>query len=139
MNRLVIDASVLVKLFIEEVGSRSAALTVRKADALFAPDLLWPETGNILWKYCRRGELEAHEADAVLDEMLRMPIEIVEGQRLIRAAVKIATATDRTAYDCLYVAAAIEVDATLVTADERLCHALEGSPFAERVRPIGKK
>ena len=51
---LVIDASVLIKFFIPEILSEKAENhhnQVAKGDlSLVAPDLIFPEAGNILWK-----------------------------------------------------------------------------------------
>ena len=37
--------------------------------------------------------------------------------------------TGRTVYDSLYVALAVQMDCRLVTADEKLYHALKGGPL----------
>lgn len=51
---LVIDASVVIKFYIPEILSdKSQEVLARAAGGevmLFTPDLLYPETGNILWK-----------------------------------------------------------------------------------------
>lgn len=137
MNRLALDARVLVKLFINEEGSRSAANLVGKAEVLIAPDLLWAEAGNVLWKYCRRSELTADEAAAILVDMMRMPIEILPSRDLIETALELAIHSDRTVYDCLYLAAAIQEKAVLLTADERLVNAFTGTPLARHLRLVG--
>ena len=138
MSRLVVDASVLIKLFINEDGSRAAAAAITKADALFAPDLLWAEAGNILGKYVRRGELTAADADAIMSDMLQMPFEITPSRDLAQAALELATTTDRTVYNCLYLTAAVQLKAVMLTADERLVNALAEAPLAKYVRLIGK-
>jgi predicted nucleic acid-binding protein len=43
---------------------------------------------------------------------------------LIDSAFQIATAFERTVYDCLYVALAVHSNAQLITADERLANSL---------------
>jgi len=43
---------------------------------------------------------------------------------LLDRAFDIATAFERTVYDCLYVALAVQSHAQLVTADERLANSL---------------
>ena len=48
MTRWVIDTSVLIKLFVDEEGSRQAVASIKPADELFAPDLIWAEVGNVL-------------------------------------------------------------------------------------------
>ncbi len=136
MSRLVIDASVLIKLFISEEGSRKAAAALKKADVLLAPDLLLAEAGNILWKYVRREELTAADANGLLGDMLQMPIQFTATRELIDPALKIAIETGRTVYDCLYLAMATQFKAVLLTADERLVNALAATPHAKHVRLV---
>jgi predicted nucleic acid-binding protein len=54
---LVIDASVAIKWFAPELLSAEAERLLDVDDALFAPDLLLVERGNIIWKKVRLGEL----------------------------------------------------------------------------------
>jgi predicted nucleic acid-binding protein len=56
---LVIDASVVIKFYVPEILSDNAEQVLSGAAdvtlLLYAPDLVYPETGNILWKkQCRR-------------------------------------------------------------------------------------
>ena len=136
MSRTVVDASVLIKLYINEAGSRRAATAIKKAEALFAPDLLWPEAGNILWKYVRRDELEAEAAAAMLADMIQMPIQITPTRDVVAQALEIATQTDRTVYDSVYLATAVQTKAVLLTADERLVNALAQTPWSKFVRGL---
>jgi predicted nucleic acid-binding protein len=48
----------------------------------------------------------------------------VPSLKLLENAFQIATAYGRTVYDCLYVALAVQTNAQLITADERLANAL---------------
>ncbi|MEX0643640.1 MAG: type II toxin-antitoxin system VapC family toxin [Pirellulales bacterium] len=138
MTRLVIDASVLIKLFISEEGSREAATEIKKAEALFAPDLLWAETGNILWKYVRRHDLDSVDADQLLTEMMQLPIQLTATRELIEPALKTALQTHRTVYDCLYLVLAVRTNSLLLTADERFVNALARTPFAKHIRHVTK-
>ncbi len=138
MSRLVIDASVLIKLFVNEDGSREVASAVKKADELLAPDLLLAETGNILWKYVRRDDLAAADANEILAEIMRTPIQFTATGDLIESALKLAIETDRTVYDCLYLALAVQSKEVLLTADERLANALAATPFAKHIRHVTK-
>jgi predicted nucleic acid-binding protein len=61
MKTLVIDASVAMKWLVEEEGT-SDALTLLRACKLVTPDLLVPESANILWKKAQRKELTNQEA-----------------------------------------------------------------------------
>ena len=103
---------------------------------MFAPDLLWPEAGNILWKYVRRDELEAEAAAAMLADMIQMPIQITPTRDVVAQALEIATQTDRTVYDSVYLATAVQTKAVLLTADERLVNALAQTPWSKFVRGL---
>lgn len=139
MKRCVVDASLLVKLFVVEENSREAVAAVEAVDSLFAPDLVWAETANVLWKYVRRGDLPASDAEAILGDIVLMQIETVASHELVEAALAIAVETDRSVYDCLYLALAVERKCHLLTADERLANALSSARYSRHVRYVGRK
>ena len=62
MKRVVIDASVVIKLFFEEEHSAAAERSVRQGQELLAPDLIWAEAANVIWKRQRRGDLSKENA-----------------------------------------------------------------------------
>ncbi len=137
MSRLVVDASVAGKWFLPEEHSDAAMRLLSSPRALLAPDLILAEFANLLWKRHRVGQLEGEDAVRMVEQLIRVPIEIVPSSILLPAAMRLAMAHDRTVYDCLYLALAIERDYPLVTGDRRLVNALAGGPLAGRVRWIG--
>jgi predicted nucleic acid-binding protein len=62
MTPYVVDASIVIKWFVDEVHAGAARRLQEAQYELFAPGLLWPECGNILWKKVRRRELTPDEA-----------------------------------------------------------------------------
>ncbi len=137
MKRLVIDASILAKLFFEEVHSAESVRYVREADELLGPDLLWLEAANVVWKRLRRGELDAADAAALVEEMLRVPIVTHGSFGLVVPAMELAANTGRTVYDCLYLALAIRENIPLLTGDERFANALRDGPLAAPIIFVG--
>lgn len=139
MKRFVIDASILVKLFFEEEHSDASVRHVRNATELLAPDLLWVEAANVVWKRLRRGELDAADAAALVGEMLRVPVATHGGVDLVGPALTLAANTGRTVYDCLYLALAIREKIPVLTGDERFANALLAGPFAKHIRFVGDR
>ena len=45
---------------------------------------------------------------------------------LVQDALQLARTFDRTAYDCIYIALAIQTNTQLITADEKLANAVAG-------------
>jgi predicted nucleic acid-binding protein len=139
MSRIVVDASAIIPLYFAEEHSEAAEYLVREANRLLAPDLIWAEMANVVWKRRRRGEISGEDTEGIIAEILRLPLHISSTQRLLPDAVRLATQFDRTVYDCLYVALAIRCGVTMVTGDERLCNALAGTPLGQHLRWIGAK
>jgi predicted nucleic acid-binding protein len=137
LNQVVVDASVAVKWFIPEAGCEDAAALLDASVRLLAPDLLFAEVGNVLWKKVTRAEITVAEARAALKLLKAVPFDVVSSSVLTDAALEIACAYKRSVYDALYVALAVARDATLVTADRRLVQALAASPFSRSVRGLG--
>jgi predicted nucleic acid-binding protein len=119
VTTLVIDASIAVKWVVEEEGT-AEALALRRKAKLIAPDLLVPECANIFWKKVQRKELTLDEADLAARLLQGADLELVPMRPLLDAATKLAIALDHPAYDCIYLALAIERDCRFVTADGRL-------------------
>jgi predicted nucleic acid-binding protein len=138
---LVIDASVLVKAFIPEDGSEEAGRLLTRAAAaevvLIAPELIYPETANILWKKVRRNELTTDEAREIAAAVLVVPILAEAAGSTFLLALDIALACGVTAYDAQYVALAEVFDCQLITADNKLVFTLEGTSLAHRIRRLG--
>jgi predicted nucleic acid-binding protein len=136
LSGFVVDASVAVKWFVPEALSDEAVSLLDSPRELLAPDLLYPEAGNILWKKVGRGEIEARDARDILAALVRVPLSVVPSSTLVEAALEITLVHGRTVYDGLYVALAVARDAVLVTADGRLVEALREGPLAGHVRAL---
>ena len=130
MARLVVDASVAIKWVVEEAGSE-AAVGLLDGFTLSAPDLLMPECANILWKKVRRGELTPEEAALAAELLQRAAVELVPTRPLMPAALALAVRLDHPAYDCAYLALAIDRGHPFVTADERLARIVAQRGTAE--------
>jgi predicted nucleic acid-binding protein len=131
LSVLILDASVAAKWFLprsgEPLAEEALALLRRYADGdveFAVPDLFWAEIGNILWKAVRKGRWSQKSATDALTNILQYPLPTVGTRELADHALAIALATDRTVYDAMYVALAVEKNAAFITADERLVNAL---------------
>ena len=134
---MIIDASVAFKLIVDEPGSEEAIAWIGRAE-LTGPILIHSEVGNALWKRVRMGELvgDAEIADRLAD--LDHYIRTVDETPLVSRALQLAIDLAHPVYDCIYLALAESDDDGLLTADGRFIRALTGTPYAERVRELGK-
>ena len=130
---LIIDASAAVKWFLPEQDADKARLLLSSTYRLIAPDLLWIEVASVVWKVARRGAISDDEAQQIITDASAFPIETVESFPLLPEALRIATKTDRTVYDSLYVALAAGEGTAVVTADERLVNALANTKWKNAV------
>lgn len=133
MTRLVVDASVAIKWFLREVHADAAKRFLDPNHELMAPDLIWAEFGNVLWKRRRRGEITATTARAMLADFKRFPIATTPVAPIIEVALDIADQLGRSVYDCLYLALATRTECRLVTADRRFCAAVRDSALASHM------
>jgi predicted nucleic acid-binding protein len=131
MNSLVVDASVAAKWFPpldqESLASEARVLLgrwIRGEIALVAPDLIWVEIANILWKSVRQKRCSLPPAKSALALLHEQNLRTVPASSLIDRAFQIAVTYRRTAYDSIYVALAVASNSDLVTADEKLANAL---------------
>ena len=135
MTAFVLDASVAVKWLVpatalsqsETLIAESIQLLQRYSDGevnFFVPDVFWAEVGNVMWKGVRQRRWSSVVAESAIEEIRNRNFFTVSTLTLLPEAIKIALIHDRSVYDCLYVALAIQCRIEMVTADERLANAL---------------
>lgn len=137
MIGLVADASALVKCLVEEPGSPEAVHIMREATNIVAPDLVYAECANALWKRARRGALSGVDTETALARLTEYPMSSLPLADLTADALGIALRFDHSIYDCYYVAAAIQTGHTLVTADRVLAEIAREVGLGEQVLLIG--
>jgi predicted nucleic acid-binding protein len=133
---LVIDTNVAVKWYLTE-ELEDEALSVLDAGErgevqLLAPDSVEPEFWNVLWQRHMKGELSLDEVWDYWDALEETPLLIGEVLPLMTLATEIAAESECIIYDALFVALADSEDTVVITADEKLLKALEGTPYAKR-------
>ena len=121
---MVIDASVAVKWVVPEAGSDAAVALLGRE--LWAPSLWLAEAANALNKKSRRGEITSEEARLRAQDLIDAPVESIELPILLPSAMRMAAELGHSVYDCLYLAAALLRDTTLVTADQRFAAKVAG-------------
>ena len=128
---LVVDASVAVKWILPEDGHKEAIRIQDKYQDekvdLISPYLVVAEVANVLWKRERRGDLTAVAAQRCFQQFMRDSPILLDSAAVSASALGLGLAHGWPVYDCLYLALALEQHCDLVTADERLFHALSMS------------
>lgn len=131
MKQYVVDASVSVKWFLPEIHSREALLLLKKEFKLLAPDLIFAEFGNVLWKKWRAAEIDADSAIKILLDFRRIPLAIISSEMILDIAWSVAERSQRSFYDSLYLSLALSRECRLVTADKKFYTALKSTPFGK--------
>jgi predicted nucleic acid-binding protein len=117
-----------VKWFVPEIHSDKARGLLAAPHEYVAPDLLFAETANTIWKKIRRQELTRDEGRRLVADIGRIAVETVPCRALADDAQALAHATGRTVYDCMYLALAVRLNTRSITADDRLEAALRKFP-----------
>ncbi len=128
MSVFVVDASLVVKWFVPEIYSDAARRLLTLPHDYFAPDLVFAEAANTIWKKIRRRELSIEQGRRLVADIGRVAVESVSCRALAEDAHALANAIGQTVYDALYVALAVRLGTRLITADAGLATALGGVP-----------
>jgi predicted nucleic acid-binding protein len=132
---IIVDASVAVQWIAEEDTSKlSDALLTR--DDLWAPELLQIEVGNALRRKVFVGEISMDQAKAGLrfirDKVSTVPLTL----QLLDRAMELAELMYHPIYDCVYLAAAQQNGARVVTFDQDLIKGAVHHGFADCITSL---
>jgi len=128
--RCVMDASVGIKLFIEEEFSDKvqrlfAKLTEDPQAEIHVPDLFYIECANILLKYTRRFDRPLEDSLADIKDLGKLALKSTSTLELIEDALQLASEKKLTAYDACYAVLAQRLGLPLITADAPLAKAVD--------------
>lgn len=127
-NKIVVDSSVAIKWFIPQSYSVQANQILSAYEAnkliLIAPDLIYAEMGNIVWKIQRFQSLNYEDAQNIIDLFQKIQINIISANELLKDAYEFAVKYQRSVYDSLYVVLSIKENCRFVSADEKLYNAI---------------
>ena len=132
--KLVVDASVALKWLVPEEDSDVADRLLTQSYEIHAPRLLASEVANALWrKVALQGLMDIQEAEVRLESLSSRAI-IWEADEMVGVdALGIATMLRHPAYDCVYLALARRIEATLVTADERFMNLVASTEYRDAI------
>ncbi len=132
MTDLIVDSSVAVKWFLPEAYSAEASRILAEYDngalSFIAPDLIYAEFGNVIWKKLIFQGTDANAADTALSKFQQLNIRLTSTASLLDDAYRLAVAHKRAVYDMLYLALSLRAGCQFVTADEKLVNAV-GAAF----------
>lgn len=131
----VVDANIVVKWYVDEIGSEQARLVFEAEGLLVAPGHILGEVGEVLLGYSRRDQLSPAQLD-IIKVALPGTLLLVSLDELFEPAIEIAQALRISFYDALYVAAAERWDTVLVTADQRLVKAASSSRWETKTMSL---
>lgn len=130
----VIDANVAAKVVLPEENAIQARALIRdvlhRGERLFAPSILYSETGSLLRNWMRRERLAFSGVTDALNVILSLPIVTVDAPALHRDAFRLAQAMSMSIYDALYAALSQALRCDFWTDDMKLLSAIAGRlPF----------
>lgn len=120
----VLDASVVVKIVVTEVGTAESLAVIERPLRWLAPRLMVIEVASALRQKTAGKALSPVNAaaalSACLDAVTDGVIGLADDEALVAAALNLALTLDHRVPDCLYLALAEREGAVMVSADRRL-------------------
>lgn len=135
--KIVLDASVVVKWYVNENHTQNAEKLLDGSYELHAPELILPEVCNIIWKKVIRGELTSSEGTQIVSAFSSQSIETHPHKPILNAAFIGAESTQQTVYDWTYLALAVSLSCQFVTADERFFNVISKTKLSGSLKWIG--
>ncbi|WP_295560259.1 type II toxin-antitoxin system VapC family toxin [uncultured Sphingomonas sp.] len=134
---IVLDASVVVKLLVQESSSALALDRVEHEPVRLAPSICVAEVANALSKKVRYDGLPIAAATEVLGNLPAVVYQLIDTDGLIDAGMALSVRCRHALYDCLYLALAIREGCVLLTADAKFVTACRLAGLSDMVELLG--
>lgn len=131
--KIIVDANIAIKWVILENHSHTAYQLLAGDYEICAPDFLFVEVVNILWKKCRKKEIPQADVLEIFLLIQSSISQVLPVYPLISRIFALSQEIDHPAYDCVYLAAAEHHKTTLYTADRALYDKIKMSKYAHLI------
>ncbi|MEM3065356.1 MAG: type II toxin-antitoxin system VapC family toxin [Candidatus Nitrosotenuis sp.] len=120
--RYTVDASVLVKLVVEEEYSSHAVNLISDPKAiLHAPSIIYHEVGSVLYMMVRKHIVGKEYTMKAYENLIRIPIEVLSDDRSVLPNIlDMSLKLGLHFSDCLYIHTAKKTNSLLVSSDRKL-------------------
>ena len=125
--KLVVDASIALSWFVRQDDLPDQAFLLESEQILIAPDLIFPETTNALWRLVTAARITPEQGWRALRALEGCFDMIAPSGPLAETAYGMASALNHPAYDCFYLALAEREGVRMLTADQKLLRKLNGT------------
>lgn len=130
---MIVDASVVLRWFLNEPGADDAGATFQHRQAPSAPAFILTEVANGLWSAVRRKRIDVDLARTYVQSAPRLFGTLHPTAALYEAAFDLAIELDHPIYDCMYLALADRERLPLLTTDARLQNKVAGTRWRNLV------
>jgi hypothetical protein len=135
---IVVDASVAVKWFVREEGHLYALRLLEQDHSLVAPDLIFSETANVLWKKLQKAEVTAEQSRQACRSLPEFFQSVISSAGVAVAALDLANRLNHSVYDCVYLSCAEQQGAKLVTADKKFISCIRNVGMSQLVLDLNE-
>ena len=122
-----IDSNIAVSLLMNLPYSEHARNAAQEADGLIAPELIYSEFTNALWKIAIISGTSEELLHTILARLYVLLDYTADRRELATEALRLAIRLRHPAYDCFYVALAKSRGIPLLTADRKLANVILGA------------
>lgn len=137
MKRFIVDACVAVKWIFDEPFRLEALRFLQTKAELIAPDLFQQECMNVISKKIRFGDLKQEDGVEYYHSIIQSStIKFVPANSYLYKALALSVQLNHSVYDCIYLAAAEDLQAVMVTADRKFYDKVAGSLYHHNIQWI---
>jgi len=134
VSAIIVDASLGLKWFVPEIHSAEARRWRDPPHELHTLAVFFDiEISNVLWTNVQKVEISSADARQIAGQRAALPIDRHPEQPRLASAFDIAEQFQRTIYDSLYLALAVQLGGRMDTADQRLYNSLAATSLAAHI------
>ena len=127
--KIILDTSAALHVALQGEHAAQLAQVIEQATQVLSPQLVRAELGNALWKYMRWQQMPHDQALQHWEDASGLIDELLDDSALMPQAMSLAARYEQTVYDMIYIAAALQQGARLLTLDKKL------KAFAAQIDP----
>lgn len=118
--KIILDTSAALHVVLQGEHAAQLAQVLEQATQVLSPQILRAELGNALWKYMRWQQMPLDQALQHWEDAAGLIDQLLDDAVLMPQAMSLATKHEHSVYDMLYIAAALQQGARLLTLDKKL-------------------